>query len=140
MMTAPRLNMLLGALALISTIVLPACAANGTDAASVSLPPAAAQGRAIANKNGCGSCHGTNGEGGVGPAFTNLYGSTIELNDGSFVTFDRDYVIESIKDPAAKKAAGYRLPMPTNRLTDDEIDQIITYIEALAAPSEETAQ
>ena len=65
-----------------------------------------------------------------------LFGSSVELADGSTVIADREYLIESIKDPAAKQVAGYRLPMPTNRLTDDEIDQVIAYIEALATPSD----
>jgi cytochrome c oxidase subunit 2 len=138
MMSARRLNMSLGALTLTGTIVLAACATNSTDL--VPLPPAAAEGRAVANKNGCAACHGTNGEGGVGPAFADLFGSIIELDDGSTVTADRDYVIESIKDPAAKRVAGFRLPMPTNRLTDDEIGQIVDYIEALTATPEETTQ
>ena len=54
---------------------------------------------------------------------------------GSSVTADRAYLIESIKQPAAKQVDGYGLPMPTNLLTDDQIDRVIVYIEALAAPS-----
>jgi len=102
------------------------------------LPPAAAEGRSVANRNGCAACHGSNGEGGVGPAFTGLFGSIVEFEDGSTVTADRGYLIESIKDPAARQVAGFSLPMPTNRLTDDEIDQIVDYIEALTAPPEAT--
>ena len=49
---------------------------------------------------------------------------------------DRQYLIESIKEPAAKKVDGFRLPMPTNRLTDDEVERIVTYIEELAQPAE----
>jgi cytochrome c553 len=138
MMSAPRLNMSLGALTLTGTIVLAACGANSADL--LPLPPVAAEGRSVANKNGCAACHGTNGEGGVGPTFTGLFGSIVELDDGSTVTADRDYLIESIKDPAAKRVAGFRLPMPTNRLTDDEIDQIVDYIEALSTPPEEPTE
>ena len=140
MMTTPRLNTALGALALAGITTLSACGANGSGSDAIQLPAAAAEGRAIANTNGCGSCHGTNGEGGIGPAFANLFGSTIELNDGSFLTVDREYVIDSIKNPAARRVEGFSLPMPTNRLTDDEIDRIVNYIEALAAPAGETAQ
>ena len=112
------------------------CGANGAGANVADLPPIAAEGRSIALQNGCASCHGTEGQGGIGPAFTGLSGSSVELDDGSTVIADRAYLIEAIKDPAAKQAAGYRLAMPTNRLTDDEIDQVVAYIEALAASSD----
>lgn len=131
-MTAPRHTNLLGLLAFGAAVLLPACAANSGRS---TLPPAAEQGRSIANANGCAACHGTSGEGGVGPDFVGLYGSTVQLDDGSSVTADRTYLVESIKEPSAKLVDGYSLPMPTNRLTDDEIDQVIDYIEALATAS-----
>ncbi len=45
---------------------------------------------------------------------------------------DRDYLVESMIDPQAKIVEGYRLPMPQNELTAEEIDAIVVYIEALA--------
>lgn len=136
MMTSPRLRFFSGALALVGAISLTACGSNGSGAASIDLSPAAAEGQSLSRSNGCGSCHGTSGQGGVGPAFVGLYGSEVELDDGSVITADREYLIESIKDPSAKQVGGFRLPMPTNNLSDDEIDQIVTYIEALATPTE----
>lgn len=136
MMTTPRLSTVVGVLALVGTLSLSACAANDSGAAAIDLSPAAARGHTLARANGCGACHGANGEGGVGPTFVGLFGSPVELTDGSTVVADREYLIESIKQPAAKKVAGYRLPMPTNLLSDDEIDQILTYIEALATPTD----
>jgi len=131
MMTTPQFRTVIVLLALAAAS---GCGANGADLAD--LPPIAAEGRSIALQSGCASCHGTDGQGGVGPAFTGLFGSSVELADGSTVIADREYLIEAIKEPAAKQVAGYRLPMPTNRLTDDEIDQVITYIEALATSSD----
>ncbi len=133
MMTAPRHTTVLGLLAFGATLLLPACGGDSTQSA---LPPAAEEGRSIAKSNGCGSCHGSSGQGGVGPAFVGLFGSVVQLDDGSSITADRAYLLESIKQPGAKKVDGYRLPMPTNRLTDDEIDRVITYIEALATTAE----
>jgi mono/diheme cytochrome c family protein len=129
MMITPRLTTVLG-LALTGVMSLSACAGN---ADSLTLSPAAEQGRQISNARGCGACHGTSGQGGIGPPFAGLFGSTVELDDGSTVVADRQYLIESIKQPDAKKVDGYVLAMPTNRLTDDEIDLVITYIEALAS-------
>lgn len=135
-MTTPHHQKLLGLLAFGAVALLPACAANSQRSV---LSPAAEQGRSIANSNGCGSCHGTAGEGGVGPNFVGLSGSTVLLADGSSVTADRAYLVESIKHPGAKLVEGYRLPMPTNRLTDDQIDSVIAYIEALTTPDGSTS-
>ncbi len=135
MMPTPRF-LGLGMFALAGIVSLPACAANGSDGDAIQLSPVAAEGRSIANSNGCAACHGANGQGSVGPPFVGLYGSTVQLDDGTTVTADRDYLIESIKDPKANKTDGYRIPMPTNRLTDDEIDKIVAYIEELAEPTE----
>ena len=130
MMTTRHPLLVLGPLALAAATLLPACG-GGSDATT--LPAAAEAGRSIAKSNGCGSCHGTSGQGGVGPSFVDLFGSVVQLDDGSTTIADRAYLFESITDPGAKKVDGYRLPMPTNRLTDEEIDKVITYIEALAA-------
>jgi cytochrome c oxidase subunit 2 len=137
MMTTPHLATLASALALVGALALSACAANDSGAASLELTPVAAEGRSLASANGCGSCHGSAGQGGVGPAFVGLFGTVVELDDGSVIVADREYLIESINEPAIKKVDGFRLPMPTNRLTDDEVEQIVNYIEELAQPSEE---
>ena len=113
-----------------ATLALGACGAN--DAGGPDLTPAAAEGRTVMRSKGCASCHGSNGGGGVGPALTGLFGAEVPLEDGSTVVADRDYLVESIVDPSAKRVEGYSLPMPRTELTDDEIDAIITYIEALA--------
>lgn len=136
MMSTPRFRFVSGALALAGALSLAACGSNSTGGSSIELSPTAAEGRSLTTSNGCGSCHGPSGQGGVGPAFVGLYGTDVELDDGSVVLADREYLIESIKEPAAKKVDGFRLPMPTNQLTDAEVDKIVTYIEELAQPSE----
>ena len=136
MMTTPRLRMIASALAPIGVLTLSACGANDSGAASIELSPVAVEGQSLARSSGCGSCHGPAGQGGVGPAFVGLFGTEVELDDSSVIVADREYLIESIKEPAAKKVAGFRLPMPTNRLTDDDVERIVTYIEELAQPTE----
>ena len=86
----------------------------------------------MVRSKGCASCHGSNGDGGVGPAFVGLAGAEVPLEDGTTVIADRDYLVESIVDPQAKIVAGYNLPMPRTELTDEEIDAVINYIEELA--------
>lgn len=81
--------------------------------------------------SGCAACHGRNGAGGVGPAWTGLYGSTVELEGGEQVAADEDYLRRSIVDPEAEKVTGYNVVMPDNNLTGPEVDAVVAYIEAL---------
>lgn len=112
---------------LISAITALAAVGCGGDEGP-DLSPAADEGRALMRSNGCASCHGANGQGGVGPALEGVYGSEVELDDGTTVIAERDYLHESIVDPDAKRVDGYRLKMPTNNLTDDEVERIVDYI------------
>jgi len=111
--------------------LLPACAADA--GADPKLPPAAAEGRSVARSRGCAACHGTNGAGGVGPPFVGLFGSEVVVQgQDEPVIADRDYLVRAIVEPSAQLVEGYNLPMPRTELTDDEIDAVIAYIEALA--------
>ena len=121
--------------AIVAILTLPlwgltACGGASTPSAP-ELSEAAAEGRRIANSNGCAACHGSDGRGGVGPAFQGLFGSDRELVDGSIVVADRDYLHESITQPGAKLVAGYKVLMPSNGLDDAQVASIITYIEEL---------
>ena len=114
----------------ISLLSLAGC---GGDGDSPALPAQAEQGREIVRTSGCSACHGNNGQGGVGPPFTGLYGSQVALADGSTVTADEAYLTEAIRAPGAAKAAGYDIDMPSSDLDDDQIAAVIAYIRALAA-------
>lgn len=124
-----RLGLAVGA----TTLTLGACGSDGTP--DIELSPAGEAGRQLALDKGCASCHGTSGEGRVGPAFAGLYGRTVELQDGTTVVADDAYITESIKDPSAKRVKGYNLPMPQTNLSDDEIASIIDYIRELSQPA-----
>ena len=106
------------------------CAGDG-GAGPEGLSPAGQAGWKLARDKGCAACHGTNGEGNVGPAFVGLYGSEVELQDGTTVVADDDYLIRSIKDPNADKVDGYNLPMPSNNLSEAEIASILDYLRDL---------
>jgi cytochrome c oxidase subunit 2 len=109
---------------------LSACGADS--AGGPALSPAAERGRSIARSNGCAACHGSEGQGGVGPAFVGLYGSQVARADGTVVVADESFLAESIRDPDATKADGYDVPMPDNDLDDDEIAAVIAYIRELS--------
>lgn len=113
---------------------LAACGSDsGSTTTSPSLPPAAAAGHRTFRDSGCAACHGANGEGGVGPRLQGVYGTEVELEDGSTVVADEAYLERSIRDPGADKHKGYRVPMPQNDLDDDEIASIVEYIRAIGS-------
>ena len=100
----------------------------------------AQQGRNTSNSNGCASCHGANGQGGVGPSWIDLAGSQVELkvpeSEGGgtrTVTADDDYLLRAILDPAAEEVVGYTVKMPTNGLSEAQARDIIVYIKELTS-------
>jgi cytochrome c oxidase subunit 2 len=109
-------------------------AACGTDAGSdsgPSLPPAAENGRRLAQSSGCAGCHGQNFEGGAGPALVGLAGSEVLLTDGTTVIADDAYLTTAITNPAKQLVDGYTLKMPANDLGDAEVADIVAFINTL---------
>jgi cytochrome c oxidase subunit 2 len=109
---------------------LAACGSPSSSTPS-DLPPSAEEGRQLSKNNGCAGCHGSNFGGGVGPTWQGLSGSSVSLANGEKVLADRAYLIESIKNPNAKRVAGFSSAMPAVSLTDDEISKIVDFIETL---------
>lgn len=82
----------------------------------------------------CLACHSVDGKPMVGPTWMGLYGAEVELEDGSKVTADEAYLIESIKDPNAKVVKGFpkgAMPPYGAILTDQNIIDLIAYIRSL---------
>jgi cytochrome c oxidase subunit II len=122
----PRSHWLL-AMILATIVTAGACASSGDSTATP-----AERGKAIAIRKGCTSCHGARSIRGFGPTWNGVAGSTVKLDDGSTVVADRAYLVESIRSPAAKRAAGYSIAMPAVALSDDEIMALVAHIESLA--------
>lgn len=82
---------------------------------------------------GCNGCHSVDGSRLVGPSFKGLWGREEQLEDGSAVQVDENYLRESIVAPGAKIVAGYPPAMPAyaGQLTDEQIDGLITWIKTL---------
>jgi cytochrome c oxidase subunit 2 len=109
--------------------------ACGDDAGSdtgPSLPPAAENGRRLAQSSGCAGCHGANFEGSAGPSLVGLAGSEVILTDGTTVIADDAYLTSAISDPAKQLVDGYTLKMPANNLSDAEVADIVAFIKTLA--------
>ncbi len=131
----PTSSAFLIVVSVVASAALTACGGGSSDASVADQPeltPAGVAGREIAKDAGCMSCHGGSGEGGVGPGWIGIAGTSRPLDDGSEVIADRDYLVRAIADPGAQKVDGYALAMPLANLTDAQIGSIVDYIEELS--------
>ena len=92
-------------------------------------------GEKLFQRLGCASCDLVQG-GGRGPSLVGVFGSAVQLADGSSVPADEGYVRESILTPKAKIVAGYEPVMPTfqGQVSEEGLLQLIAYIKSLAKP------
>jgi len=81
----------------------------------------------------CHTCHVDKPDA-RGPSLVGVFGEPVRLQNGQTVTVDETYIRESILNPNAKIAAGYRPVMPTFKGQIDEVGllQITAYIKSLA--------
>jgi len=90
--------------------------------------PAASAGQKLFTSYGCAACHGQRG-----PTMAGLYGRRVQLQNGSTVLADENYLRDSILHPQQQIVAGYPPIMPSYRgqLTEEQLFQIIAYIKSL---------
>jgi cytochrome c oxidase subunit 2 len=72
---------------------------------------------------GCNACHSLDGVDGAGPTWQGIVGREEQLEDGTSVTVDEAYILNSILNPADQIVQGYQNVMPANfeeRFTSDE--------------------
>jgi cytochrome c oxidase subunit II len=80
----------------------------------------------------CSGCHTIDGSSGVGPTLQGLYGSEVEMDDGSMVLVDEDHLYEAIVDPRATTRADYPDVMPSfSNLSDEEVSGLVAFIQSL---------
>jgi cytochrome c oxidase subunit 2 len=90
------------------------------------------KGQLLVTQNGCGACHSINGAAGIGPTWSGLFGSEVNLSDGTTVIADEAYIAESIREPQAKIVKGFESQqMVRYSFTDDEIAALVAYIKTL---------
>jgi len=99
---------------------------------AVDLSPSAERGLEISQQSGCASCHGADFGGGTGPTWQGIIGQTVAFKGGESGVVDRDYLVEAIKYPDRRKRVGYSVIMPYNNLTDEQISDVVDYVEALS--------
>src|SRR5579863_8283368 len=75
----------------------------------------AEQGESLFNQLGCGNCHPSTVQrtGGRAPNLVGLFGTTVDLKDGTRIKADESYIRESVLNPEGRIVAGYDNIMPT---------------------------
>jgi len=96
------------------------------------------RGKQLSQNNGCLACHAATAAKGIGPGWGGLYGAEVRLDDGSTAIADDAYILQSIRDPAAKVVVGYikglMPPVGSQQMSDDDIAAVVAYIRSLKAP------
>ncbi len=90
-------------------------------------------GARLFSQKACITCHSVDGKAGTGPTFKGVFAHTVELEGGTSVQVDENYIRESILEPKAKVVKGFQPVMPTYQglLKDKQIDAIVEYIKTL---------
>lgn len=107
----------------------------------VPLSPEQQYGQTVARDNGCFACHNTTGAAGTpGPTWKGMWGTEVELSDGSIITRDEAYVRESITKPGVKLVKGFSNTMLqlSDDVTAEDIDALIEYLKTTAPTVEDT--
>ncbi len=89
-------------------------------------------GQQLAEARNCLVCHSVDGRPGLGPTWQGLWGSEVELTDGSTVVVDEAYVAEAVRDPQASSRADFAGGgMPAADLSDEELADLAAYLQDL---------
>jgi cytochrome c oxidase subunit II len=98
--------------------------------------PMACWGGLLYTQRGCNACHSTNpAVNAPGPSWATLWGASRAFEDGSSVTADENYILQSIRQPQAKIVKGFgNVNMPPygeRNLPQAQVDAIIAYMKKL---------
>ena len=93
----------------------------------------AARGAAIAAQRGCLRCHTVDGSRFIGPTWASSFGRMRKTADGHEVLIDEAYLTQSMMDPNAVIAAGFKPVMPSYQglLSPSDVAAILEYIRSL---------
>jgi cytochrome c551/c552 len=113
--------------------------AGTTTAAAPAATGDAAKGKALYTSKSCSGCHSIDGSFVAGPSFKGLAGSQQMLADGTTVTADHAYLVESIVDPGKQVVkcahcgppSGMLVAIKPHQITDAEANDLAAYIESL---------
>lgn len=97
--------------------------------------PLAEKGAKLFQVKACASCHSVDSPAPkVGPSLYQLYGKEEEMDDGTKITVDENYLRESVLEPNKHIVKGYpRGVMPTfqGQLNENELSALVEYMKSL---------
>lgn len=90
-------------------------------------------GKMVHENRGCATCHSLDGTRGQGPSWKGIYGNVHQMQDGSQIKVDENYIRQSVLEPQAHVVAGFEPVMPTYKgmLRDREVLGVIEFIKTL---------
>lgn len=90
-------------------------------------------GKMVHENRGCATCHSLDGSRGQGPSWRGIFGQVHNMQDGSAIKVDENYILESIMDPQKHVLQGYEPVMPTFKglLRPREVTGTIEFIKTL---------
>lgn len=97
--------------------------------------PPLERGKELYSSLGCVACHTTDGSIKLAPSFKGVYGKKEELEDGTVITVDDNYIRQKILTPYKQKPKkGFAPVMPTfqGRVSETDIIGVVTFIKSLA--------
>jgi cytochrome c oxidase subunit 2 len=101
-----------------------------------------AMGLKVLRDNGCIACHSLDGSKLVGPSYKGIFGHEVEVvtkGDERIVTVDAEYIKNSIYNPDGDLVKGFSKGLMRSykdELSEEEVEQIILYLETLAVKKE----
>lgn len=93
----------------------------------------AERGNALFNQLACNTCHLDTGQG-RGPSLKDIFGTEVELADGSKVVVDEAYLRESILNSQAKIVKGFQPLMPTFQglVSEEGLVALIEHVKSMS--------
>lgn len=64
-----------------------------------------------------------------------LYGKTETLQDGTKITVNDEYIVESLQTPGKKVVQGYAPSMPAYKLSGQELQTLLEFLRLLKNPN-----
>jgi cytochrome c oxidase subunit 2 len=95
-----------------------------------------ARGRELFSQHGCFTCHAD--PQGQAPSLTNVFGHSVQLEDGRTVIVDERFLRDAILNPGANLVKGYPsniMPIYEGQLNEEELLQLVVYIKSLSEAS-----
>lgn len=107
-----------------------------TGESEIGLLPPAQRGAKIFQTRACASCHNVDSPAvKIGPSLFNRWGKPDDVDNGQIITFDENYVRDSVMNPQAHIATGFPKPSPMpsfqGQLSESDLSALIEYLKSL---------